>query len=85
MFGPDLCCSRLRVHLPRHWNFHLNYQPSSIDSLNPDGHYSFFSLFTKTGICLKSISSTKPIKGLFSTFAAILSQEVSRGLARKAA
>ena len=34
MFGPDHCCSRLRVYLPRHWNFQLNFQPSSIDSLN---------------------------------------------------
>ena len=34
MFGPDHCCSHLRVHLPRHWNFHLNFEPSSIDSLN---------------------------------------------------
>ena len=34
MFGPDHCCSRLRVHLPRYWNFHLNFQPSSIDSVN---------------------------------------------------
>ena len=34
MSGPDHCCSRLRVHLPRHWNFRLNFQPSSIQSLN---------------------------------------------------
>ena len=34
MFGPEHCCSRLRVHLPRHWNFRLNFQPSSIRSLN---------------------------------------------------
>ena len=34
MFGPHHCCSRHRVHLPRHWNFRLNFQPSSIHSLN---------------------------------------------------
>ena len=34
MFGPDHCCSRLRVHLPRHWIFPLNFQPSSIHRLN---------------------------------------------------
>ena len=38
-----------------------------------------------SGICLKSSLSTNGIKGLFSTFASILSQEVSRGLACKAA
>ena len=47
---------------------------------------SLFFLFTETGICLKSSSSTKRIKELlFSTFAAISSQQVSRGLACEAA
>ena len=53
--------------------------------ISPDGHSSFFYIFTEPGICLKSSSSTKRIKGLFSTFASILSQDVSRGLACKAA
>ena len=91
MFGPHHCCSRHRVHLPRHWlelslelSTFFNSQFESI-RISPDGHSSFFFLFTETGICLKSSSSTKRIKGLFSTFAAILSQEVSRGLTCKAA
>ena len=62
----------------------FNSQFESI-RISPDGHSSFSFLFTETGICLKSSSSTKRIKGLFSTFAAISSQEVSRGLACKTA
>ena len=53
--------------------------------ISPDRHSSFFFLFTETCICLKSSSWTKRIKGLFSIFAFILFQEVSRGLACKAA
>ena len=42
----------------------FNWQFESI-RISPDGHYSLFSLFTETGICLKSSSTTKRIKGLF--------------------
>ena len=90
MFGPDNCCSRLRVHLPRHWNFRLNFQPSSSHSLNQ------FEL-VRMDIPLSSFFLLKPVsvksqvrrqivlKDYFSTFAAVSSQEVSRGLACKAA
>ena len=90
MFGPDHCCSRLRVHLPRRWNFRLNFQPSSIHSLNQlelvrmDIPLSSFFLLKPVSV-QSQVRQQKRTKGLFSTFAAISSQEVSCGLACKAA
>ena len=87
MFGPEFSpssSSSSPLELLLELSVLFNSQFESI-RISPDGHSSFFFLFTETGICLKSSSSTKRIKGLFSTFAAISSQEVSRGLACKAA
>ena len=86
MFGPHHCCSRHRVHLPRHWNF----QPSSIHSLNQlelvRMDIPLSSFFLQKPVSVKSqVRRQNVLKDFFSTFAAISSQEVSRGLACKAA
>ena len=54
MFRPHHCCSRHRVHLPRHWlelslelSTFFNSQFESI-RISPDGHSSFLFLFTET-------------------------------------
>ena len=54
MLGPVHCCSCLRVHLPRQWNFRLNFKRPSIHSLNQ-------LELVRMDIPLSSFFSLKPV------------------------